>query len=134
MYRSQLTSNRIYLDFLGMEFSKDLNAVSVTPLILIVLKREASYGYQIIKQVGALSQGKLKWAEGMLYPVLHRLEKQKLIESYWHIPESGRKRKYYKITPKGIQSLEEHISQWETMDAILRNSWNTDSDITTNEP
>ncbi|MSV28852.1 MAG: PadR family transcriptional regulator, partial [Bryobacterales bacterium] len=59
-----------------MDMSKDLVAASATPLVLAILAQGDSYGYAIIKRVGELSGGHLQWTDGMLYPVLHRLERQ----------------------------------------------------------
>ncbi len=106
-----------------MEFSKDLNAASATALILAVLEASPSYGYAIIRQVERHSKGLLKWEEGMLYPILHRLEKQGWIESYWDSAENGRKRKYYRILFAGRGALRDLKQQWEQMDGILRASW-----------
>ena len=106
-----------------MEFGKDLNAASASPLILAVLREQPSYGYAIIKQVSELSEGQLEWAEGMLYPVLHRLEKLGQIESFWQASENGRKRKYYRIKEPGVESLQTHREQWKTMNSILERSW-----------
>ena len=106
-----------------MEFNKDLNAASASPLILAVLQDRPSYGYAIIKQVSELSEGKLQWAEGMLYPVLHRLEKLGQIESFWQASENGRKRKYYRIKQPGVESLQAHQEQWQAMHDILERSW-----------
>ena len=61
-----------------MPVSKDLVAASATPLILSILAEGDSYGYAIIKRVRELSGGQMEWTDGMLYPVLHRLEKQGL--------------------------------------------------------
>ena len=81
-----------------MELSKDLVAASATPLVLSILAEGDSYGYAIIKRVAELSGGDLQWTDGMLYPVLHRLERQELVAAKWGASESGRKRKYYRIT------------------------------------
>ena len=78
-----------------MTMSKDLIAASATPLILSILSHGDGYGYDIIQKVHTLSDGEMQWADGMLYPILHRLEKKELVESYWGTAESGRKRKYY---------------------------------------
>jgi len=78
-----------------MSLSKDLVAASAEPLVLSILARKESYGYALIKEVLALSGGKVTWTEGMLYPVLHRLEKNGFITSSWKTSEIGRKRKYY---------------------------------------
>ena len=57
-----------------MELYKDLVAASATPLVLSILKEGDSYGYAIIKRVKELSEREMNWTDGMLYPVLHRLE------------------------------------------------------------
>lgn len=106
-----------------MNVSKDLIAASATPLILAILKENDSYGYAIIKQVKELSGDELIWTEGMLYPVLHRLEEQQLIESYWKGADSGRKRKYYRIKEAGQEELELQKKQWEMVHSALSKTW-----------
>ena len=93
-------------------------------LILSILEKEDNYGYSIIKKVKKLSNNKIEWTEGMLYPVLHRLEDQNAIESYWKDSDTGRKRKYYAIKKKGNELLKEQKSQWEIVNTALQNSWN----------
>jgi DNA-binding PadR family transcriptional regulator len=102
-----------------MNVSKDLTAASATPLVLAILKEEDSYGYSIIKKVKELSENEIVWTEGMLYPVLHRLEEQGFIESYWKSSETGRNRKYYAITGTGLQELESQIKQWQIVNSAL---------------
>jgi PadR family transcriptional regulator, regulatory protein PadR len=106
-----------------MDIGKDLVAASSTPLILAILADGESYGYAIVKRVGELSDGTLQWTEGMLYPLLHRLERQGFIEGSWGRGESGRKRKYYRITAAGQAHLAEQRRQWEAVDDALRNVW-----------
>lgn len=103
-----------------MTISKDLIAASATPLILSILSQGESYGYAIIKRVHDLSQGQLNWTDGMLYPVLHRLENQNLIESRNHIAENGRMRKYYRIKDQGKEALQEHKQQWAVVYAAFK--------------
>ena len=102
-----------------MEIKKDLVAASATPLVLAILRRGPSYGYAIIETVRALSGGHLEWSEGMLYPVLHRLEDQELISSYEERGDTGRKRKYYKLTAAGKRALEAERHTWDTVHATL---------------
>jgi PadR family transcriptional regulator, regulatory protein PadR len=106
-----------------MEIQKDLVAASATPLVLAILAEGASYGYAIIKRVSDLSGGALQWTDGMLYPVLHRLERLGYIKGKWGTSETGRKRKYYHITPPGRAQLAEQREQWQTVDSALRNIW-----------
>jgi DNA-binding PadR family transcriptional regulator len=65
----------------------------------------------------------MEWTDGMLYPVLHRLERLGHVEARWEIAESGRRRKYYRITPRGRTQLTEERKQWQTVDATLRGIW-----------
>jgi PadR family transcriptional regulator PadR len=102
-----------------MNISKDLVAASAIPLILAILNGNDSYGYSIIKRVKELSGSELIWTEGMLYPVLHRLEEQGLIGSYWKGSQTGRQRKYYKINDEGLKELDIHKKQWEMIHSTL---------------
>jgi PadR family transcriptional regulator PadR len=106
-----------------MEFGKDLVAASATPLVLAILAKGDSYGYAIIKRVGELSGGELQWTDGMLYPVLHRLERQEFISAKWGLAENGRKRKYYRITRLGRAQLVSQQEQWQVVDDALRAIW-----------
>lgn len=106
-----------------MEINKDLVAASSTPIVLAILAEGDSYGYAILQRVRELSGGHLEWTEGMLYPVLHRLERLGFIEARWEAAESGRRRKYYRITPRGHEHLAEQREQWQTVDATLREIW-----------
>src|SRR4030095_1203288 len=108
---------------LGMEINKDLVAASATSLILAIIAEGDTYGYAILKRVSELSGGQLAWTDGMLYPVLHRLERQGHIEGKWGASESGRRRKYYSITEEGIEELREQRNQWQAVDTALRNIW-----------
>ena len=106
-----------------MDISKDLVAASSTPLVLAILADEDSYGYAILKRVRELSRGHMEWTDGMLYPVLHRLERLGYIEARWEVPQSGRRRKYYRITARGRTQLAEERRQWQAVDATLRGIW-----------
>lgn len=106
-----------------MTINKDLVAASSTPLVLAILAEGDSYGYAISQRVRELSGGALEWTDGMLYPVLHRLERGGLISSRWEKAESGRRRKYYSVTAEGRNQLAEEHRQWKTVDAALRRVW-----------
>lgn len=103
--------------------SKELMAASTRPLILTILKRGESYGYQIIQDVKELSGGTLEWSDGMLYPVLHKLEKDGCIQSRWDVSEEGRRRKYYSITDAGREELASAKSQWMSVHEVLVKLW-----------
>ena len=103
--------------------SKDLIAASATPTILGILSRGESYGDAIIKEVHELSGGELGWTDGMLYPVLHRLEKKRLIRSQWKTSDSGRKRKYYRLTQAGKTVQADERKQWLSVHNTLKKLW-----------
>lgn len=106
-----------------MDIEKDLVAASATPLVLAILSEGESYGYAIIKRVGEVSGGELEWTDGMVYPLLHRLERRGFVEAVWGQSETGRRRKYYRITPAGAAHLADQRRQWQTVDQALRGIW-----------
>jgi DNA-binding PadR family transcriptional regulator len=106
-----------------MEISKDLIAASSTPIVLAIVAEADSYGYAILQRVRELSGGHIEWTDGMLYPVLHRLERLGHVEARWEVSETGRRRKYYRITPEGRAQLAEQRRQWQAVDATLRGIW-----------
>ena len=103
-----------------MSLPKDFVAASATPLILSILNRGDSYGYAIIHDVRELSGGEMEWADGMLYPILHRLEKRNLIESYWGTADTGRKRKYYRLKREGQKELDMQRKNWQDLYGMLQ--------------
>lgn len=109
--------------------SKEFVAASAVPLILSLLNRADSYGYDLIREVRELSRGELRWADGMLYPILHRLEKRGLIESYWGVGDAGRKRRYYRIRQAGSSELAALRAQWHQMGSLLRRLEGGETDV-----
>ena len=103
--------------------SKALIAASTKPIILSILLSGENYGYQIIQRVKKISGGTLEWSDGMLYPVLHRLEKDEFISSQWKTSEEGRLRKYYRITDLGKKKLEAERKQWMSVHEALSKLW-----------
>lgn len=106
-----------------MEINKDLIAASSTPIVLAILTTGDSYGYAILQRVREVSGGCMEWTDGMLYPVLHRLERLGHIKARWEVADTGRKRKYYRITTQGRAQLAEERKQWQAVDATLRGIW-----------
>jgi PadR family transcriptional regulator, regulatory protein PadR len=102
---------------------KDLMAASSRPLVLSILAQGESYGYALIQRVRELSEGEVQWADGMLYPVLHRLEKEGLVESSWRASETGRRRKYYWICKTGQMELARQRKQWLAIHTTLKTLW-----------
>jgi PadR family transcriptional regulator PadR len=105
--------------------SKALVAASTKPLLLSILLDGETYGYRIIKQMKNLSYGKLDWSFGMLYPVLHRLEKDGFIASKWKKSDKGRLRKYYRLTEAGRLELERDKTQWLTVNDVFTRLWDS---------
>jgi PadR family transcriptional regulator PadR len=110
--------------------SKALIAASTKPLLLSILTDGESYGYQIIKKMRALSGGHLAWSFGMLYPVLHRLEKDGFIASKWRSSGEGRLRKYYRLTEPGVLELERDKAQWLTVHSVFTRLWKKSEAVT----
>jgi len=106
-----------------MDLGKDLVAASATPLVLAILAEGESYGYAIIKRVSELSGGHLLWTDGMLYPVLHRLERNGLVAATWGLAENGRRRRYYRLTPEGRRQLVAERKRWQVVDDTLHRVW-----------
>lgn len=106
-----------------MRIDKDLVAASATPLVLGILSEGDLYGYAIIKRVSELSGGGMEWTDGMLYPLLHRLERLGYVSSSWGTSEAGRRRKHYAITPTGREALADRQEQWSVVADALRQVW-----------
>ena len=106
-----------------MKLEKELVAASSVPLVLSILSEGDSYGYAIIQRVKELSGGKIEWTDGMLYPVLHWLEDQRLVCSRWAKSECGRKRKYYSLQSDGRTALQKQREQWTLVTSTLKQLW-----------
>lgn len=106
-----------------MKLSKDLVAASATPIILSLLREGESYGYAIIQRVQELSGGDIEWTDGMLYPILHRLEAEGLVRARWGESESGRRRKYYRLEPAARAAIAEERRQWNVVNLLLARLW-----------
>jgi DNA-binding PadR family transcriptional regulator len=106
-----------------LAINKDLIAASSTPIVLAILAEGDSYGYAILQRVKEASSGRMEWTDGMLYPVLHRLERQGHIEARWELSENGRRRKYYRITDQGRAHLADERRQWQAVNDALHGIW-----------
>lgn len=107
-----------------MRIDKDLVAASATPLVLGILADGDLHGYGILKRVDELSGGRMQWTDGMLYPLLHRLERNGWVSARWGVSEAGRKRKHYALTDAGREALVERQAQWDVVAHALRQVWN----------
>jgi len=102
---------------------KDLMAASSIPMILTIIKQEESYGYEIIQKIKDQSDNMIIWQEGSLYPVLKKMERNELVRSRWSQTITGKKRKYYSITMKGVNTLKMSRKQWLLVNEVLNEMW-----------
>ena len=87
-----------------------------TEIIILSLLADldrAMYGYEIIKELEARSEGFFEFKEGLIYPRLHEMERQGLLRSEWHGEEGSRKRKFYAITAEGRRQLARDVESWQ---------------------
>jgi len=103
--------------------SKTLIAASARPMVLSLLLKGESYGYRILQDVTALSGGTIDWSEALLYPVLHRMEKEGVIRSQWKMSEENRMRKYYALTDVGRRELEVEKERWLSIHGAFQILW-----------
>lgn len=83
-------------------------------LLLSLLSKKNMYGYQLIKELQEMSNNYFILKEGSLYPLLHSLEQDNLITSYWEETENQRKKKYYSLTENGKKVLNDEKKEWKT--------------------
>ncbi len=112
-----------------MQIDKDLVAAAATPLVLAILVEGENYGYGILKRVRELSDGQLEWTDGMVYPLLHRLQRLGYVTTQWRTPPEGRRRRYYAITADGRAALAAHQDQWRAVTQTLRGAWGDTSTL-----
>ncbi|MRG59476.1 PadR family transcriptional regulator [Agromyces sp. CFH 90414] len=106
-----------------MRIGKDLVAAAATPVVLGILADGESYGYAILQRIADLSGGELQWSDGMLYPLLHRLERLGQVESEWRQSDAGRPRKHYRLSAAGAAALAEQRRQWTVVGDVLGKVW-----------
>lgn len=115
MYRNPM------LEVKYMKINKELIKGSTTVLILSLLNRKNMYGYEMIKEIELKSKNVFSFKEGTLYPILHSLENENYIESYWDSNTGARKRKYYRITESGKKILLEKEQEWKLFSSTVNN-------------
>ncbi len=99
---------------------QQLRKGSTPLLILTVLNQKKMYGYEIMRELERRSEGYFTMTAALLYPALHQLELDGLLESEWQEGQGKRKRKYYSITPKGKKALAANRAEWENFIAKLQ--------------
>jgi PadR family transcriptional regulator PadR len=111
-----------------VRIGKDLVAAAATPMVLGILAEGESYGYAILQRVTELSEGELEWSDGMLYPLLHRLERLGHVESAWGASPAGRARKHYRLSSAGAAAVREQRRQWDVVSRALQKVWRDHSE------
>ncbi|WP_159888210.1 PadR family transcriptional regulator [Paenibacillus puerhi] len=105
-----------------MKINKELLKGTTATMILTLLTKQTMYGYELVKELEARSDGAFSLKEGTLYPLLHAMEAEGLVEASW-FEADGRKRKYYHITNAGRSRLEDKKAEWiffrKAMDQVL---------------
>ncbi len=101
--------------------SSDLIRGNIDTIILCVLAEKDNYGYEIIKAIREKSNGEYELKEPTLYSSLKRLEGQKMVESYWGDESQGGRRKYYKITSKGLEMYKSNYEAWKLARNVIDN-------------
>ncbi len=104
-----------------METASELKKGSMSTLVLTVLRDGPLHGYQIAREIERRSAGYFECKEGTLYPALHRLEREALVEGEWRAATEGRRRKYYALTPAGERRLTESAAEWRAFSTRLLN-------------
>lgn len=99
--------------------TKELMGAASTPLILAVIKRGDSYGYEIVQEVKNLTNQRVNWKEASIYPVLKKMENNGMIKSYWKVEKNQRPRKYYTILADGKEQLDKSVGEWEMINSVL---------------
>jgi DNA-binding PadR family transcriptional regulator len=102
---------------------KRLAAASLKPIMLSLLSRGDMYGYELIEAAKTLSGGRIVWTSNKLYPLLHSMESDGLLSSYWRPSDSGPDRKYYRLAPKGRKAIEAARADWSVVLGVLCELW-----------
>jgi PadR family transcriptional regulator PadR len=102
-----------------MSLRDQIRKGSTELLLLSLLAERPMYGYQISQELERRSKGYFEIKEGLLYPTLHRMEKEGLISSYWQTAGEARRRKYYTLTERGSKMLREQTAEWQNFIDVM---------------
>jgi PadR family transcriptional regulator, regulatory protein PadR len=100
-------------------FRKELVGSTTSILVLSVLRESPTYGYHLAQIINERSGGLLKWREGTIYPMLHRLEKQGLIKGKWQVSDTSKPKRVYSLTDAGLLALKQQHQEWDIFSAII---------------
>lgn len=102
-----------------MPFTRDLLRGSLELVVLSDLSGGHRYGYQILTSIREQSAGRIDLKAGTLYPILHKLERESCVRSWWD-DAGGRDRKWYALTERGAARLRENATEWEDYASCIR--------------
>jgi len=102
-----------------MRYGRELLKGSTDHLLLSLIGQEPTYGYKLIKEIERRGGGYFQFKEGTLYPALHRLERDGLIEGKWERLSNGQERRYYYLTELGQRVLSEKRNEWQGFSAAV---------------
>lgn len=102
-----------------MRIERELMRGAGPVAVLKLLQRGEMYGYELVEALSKRSDGVLAMGQSTLYPLLYNLEAKGLIEGVWREADSGRDRKYYRLTERGRKRLAEDIKQWQALAAAM---------------
>jgi DNA-binding PadR family transcriptional regulator len=103
-----------------MNYGSELLKGNTDSLLLSLISRQPTYGYQIVKELEKKSNGYFQFKEGTLYPALHRLERENLISGKWQMLPNGQQRRYYYITENGKQVLAKRLATWQDFSTAVK--------------
>ena len=103
--------------------TNELIGATASSMVLAILKEGDSYGYEIVHKMKEMTEGKLKWQEATIYPILKHLENEGMITSYWKTDAGVRARRYFAIQEKGIEKLYENKKEWNLAQLIIGKLW-----------
>lgn len=115
-YSAHIPCNKV----VNHKMDKEILKGSINILLLSIIKQHDTYGYEIIQKLKENSNDLYTMSQGTLYPALKRLEQKDLIHSYWGESETGMKRKFYRITTNGKKILEEKLTAWDSVTALIK--------------
>jgi len=97
----------------GPDYSRELLRGNTDSLLLfLIAQHDRIHGYQLIKEARRRSEGYFQFREGTIYPALHKLEAEGLVEGQWQAQAGGQQRRYYRITARGRQARDRRLSRW----------------------
>jgi len=111
-------------------YRRELLKGSTETLILSLLAEESMYGYQLVREMDQRSSGYFRLKEGTLYPALHRIERDGLVESAWEGSSNGHSRRYYRLTAIGSERLASMLREWDMFTTAVNLIANSVSSLT----